>query len=63
MLKVAHRIYGLLDEPAKDDKTYLPVPHNGIARMINSYFFDMTNKEFAQHGIDNCEISEYHYDQ
>ncbi len=50
-------------EAAKDDKTYLLVAHNGIARMINSYFYDMTNKEFAQHGIDNCEISEYHYDQ
>ena len=63
MLKVAHRIYGLLDELAKDGKTYLLVAHNGIARMINSYFYDMTNKEFAQHEIDNCEISEYHYDQ
>lgn len=63
MLKVAHRIYDLLDELATDDKIYLLVAHNGIARMINSYFHDMTNKEFARYGIDNCEISEYHYGQ
>ena len=37
MLKLAHRIYSLLDELKEDEKTYLIVAHNGISRVINSY--------------------------
>ncbi|MGN0601447.1 MAG: histidine phosphatase family protein [Oscillospiraceae bacterium] len=59
MLKLAQRIYNLLDELKKDDKTYLLVAHNGIARIVNSYFYDMTNNEYASFGINNCEVLEY----
>ena len=61
MLKVAHRIYSLLDELAKDNKTYLLVAHNGITRMVESYFREMDNEEFSSCGIRNCEIKRYNY--
>ena len=45
MLHLAQRIYNLLDEPKADPegKTYLLVAHNGIARVVESYFYSMTN--------------------
>ena len=59
MLKLAQRIYNLIDDLKKDDKVYLLVAHNGISRVIQSYFYDMENEEYAQFGIGNCEILEY----
>lgn len=60
MLHLAQRIYNLLDElKEQPDKTYLLVAHNGIARVIHSYFYDMQNDEFAKFGINNCEIRCY----
>ncbi len=58
MFQMAQRIYNLLDEIKNDpdDKTYLLVAHNGIARVVRSYFYDMTNEEYAKFGIDNCEV-------
>lgn len=56
MLHTAHRIYSLLDELSKSDETVLLVAHNGIARMVQSYFTNMTNEEFAAFGVKNCEI-------
>lgn len=59
MLKLAQRIYNLLDDIKQDDKVYLLVAHNGIARVIKSYFCDMTNEEYSAFGIKNCEILEF----
>lgn len=59
MLKLAQRIYNLLDEVTLEEKTYILVAHNGIARMVQSYFYDMTNEEFGAFGVDNCTILEY----
>jgi probable phosphoglycerate mutase len=56
MLQMAQRIYNLVDDLKQDGETYLLVAHNGIARILRSYFFDMTNEEFAAYGIRNCEI-------
>lgn len=63
MLHLAQRIYNLLDDikAKSDDKTYLLVAHNGIARVVHSYFHDMTNEEYAAFGIRNCEIREYFF--
>lgn len=62
MFQMAQRIYNLLDELKKqENKVYLLVAHNGIARFMESYFHDMSNEEFAQFGIGNCEIKEYHW--
>ena len=63
MLQLAQRIYNLLDELKADTgKTYLLVAHNGIARVVQSYFYDMTNEEYAAAGIKNCELVEYHFE-
>ena len=63
MLQLAQRIYNLLDELRADtDKTYLLVAHNGIARVVHSYFYDMTNEEYAAAGIKNCQLVEYTFE-
>lgn len=63
MLHLAQRIYNLLDElkAESEEKTYLLVAHNGIARVIQSYFQDMENEEFAKYGIKNCQILEFEF--
>ena len=64
MLHLAQRIYNLLDEIRSDTdrKTYLLVAHNGIARVVESYFRSMTNKEFAAFAVKNCSILTYEWD-
>lgn len=61
MMKVAQRIYNLLDElkNTDSDETYLLVTHGGIARVIQSYFYDLTNEEFASFQLENCEVRKY----
>ena len=63
MLHLCQRIYNLLDDIKKesDEKTYLLVAHNGIARVINSYFYNMENQEFANFGMKNCELKKYEF--
>ena len=63
MMQLAQRIYNLLDRLRTDTgTTYLLVAHNGIARVVESYFRDMTNEEYAAAGIKNCELVEYHFE-
>ena len=61
MLQLGQRIYNLLDElkAESDRKTYILVAHNGIARMVHTYFYDMTNLEYSIHTVKNCEIVRY----
>lgn len=59
MLDMAQRIYNLLDDLQKDDKVYLLVAHNGIARVVASYFHDMSNEEFANYKLKNCQVIEF----
>ncbi len=61
MMQLAQRIYNLLDDISKDDKTYILVAHNGIARIVESYFREMDNEEFSLFGIKNCEIRRYDF--
>ena len=64
MMQLAQRIYNLLDELRADrDHTYLLVAHNGIARVVQSYFRDMTNEEYAAAGIRNCEFVAFDFDE
>ena len=62
MMQLAQRIYNLLDELRQSDKTYLLVAHNGIARVVESYFHDMTNEDYAAAGIQNCQMVEYRFE-
>ena len=62
MLQVAQRIYNLLDElKAQPEKTYILVAHNGIARIVQSYFHEMTNEEFSAFVVGNCAIVRYDF--
>ena len=61
-LRLAQRIYNLLDELRMEEKTYILVAHNGIARVINSYFYDMTNEDYAAFGVQNCAIVRYDFE-
>lgn len=62
-LRLAQRIYNLLDDIKKesDKKTYILVAHNGIARVVQSYFTDMTNEEYAAWGVSNCAVIRYDF--
>ena len=61
-MRVAQRIYNLLDEIcAQPDRTYILVSHNGIARVVNSYFHEMTNDEYASFGVKNCAVVRYDF--
>ena len=63
MLHLAQRIYNLLDELKADPegKTYLLVGHNGLARVIESYFRSMSNREYASFGVENCAVLTYEW--
>ena len=63
MLQLAQRIYNLLDEIREQsgEKTYILVAHNGISRVVHSYFYEMTNAEFAVFGVKNCAVLRYEF--
>lgn len=63
MFHLAQRIYNLLDDikTESDQKTYILVAHNGIARVVQSYFTDMTNEEYAAFGVKNCQVVRYDF--
>ena len=54
----AARVYPFLEELKErhPEDTVLVVTHNGICRMIASYFADMTREEFLSFGMKNCEV-------
>jgi len=60
---LAQRIYNLIDEIKADSerKTYLLVAHNGIARVVESYFRPMSNREYARFGVKNCAVLTYEW--
>ena len=61
MLQLAQRIYNLLDDVKASDKEYILVAHNGIARIVESYFREMDNEDFSSFGIKNCEVKKYEF--
>ena len=61
MFRLAQRIYNLLDDLKKDGRDFILVAHNGIARVVESYFREMTNDEYAAFGLKNGEIREYRF--
>lgn len=63
MFQMAQRIYNLLDELKNDGGDYILVAHNGIARVVQSYFYEMTNDEYASFGIRNCDILKYEFSE
>lgn len=61
MLQLAQRIYNLLDDIKAGDQECILVAHNGIARIVESYFREMDNEDFSSFGIKNCEIKKYEF--
>ena len=61
MLQVAQRIYNLIDDIQAGDRVCILVAHNGIVRMVETYFREMDNEEFSSCGIRNCEIKRYDF--
>lgn len=61
MMKVAQRIYNLLDDIRDNGRTVILVAHNGIARVVRSYFEDMTNEEYADFGVPNCSVTAFRF--
>jgi broad specificity phosphatase PhoE len=61
IFQAAHRVYSLLDEipAAYPGETLLLVCHGAIARIIHTYFTDMTNEEFYQFTMPNCGLNHY----
>ena len=53
--------HNLLDEVTASEKTYILVAHNGIARVVQSYFYEMTNDEYAAFGVENCAVVRYEF--
>lgn len=60
-MQMAQRIYNALDEiiAKYQGKTVLLVCHGSAARVLNTYFEDMTQQEFEAFYTDNCELREY----
>ncbi|MGN0708983.1 MAG: histidine phosphatase family protein [Anaerovoracaceae bacterium] len=60
-LDVAARAYTFLNDVVKNcgfDNVMI-VSHNGIARIISSYFIPMGNDDFTDFTMGNCEIREF----
>ncbi|CUH92082.1 histidine phosphatase family protein [Herbinix luporum] len=60
--QVAQRVYNCLDEIIEkySDGNVLIITHNGICRVIRTYFDNISNEEFAQYSLKNCELEVYH---
>lgn len=59
--ELAQRVYGFLDQLKGEypEQNILLVCHNYVARVIRSYFIDMTNDEFLGYHLDNCTLEKY----
>ena len=61
LMDVAHRVYGFLDELKEKypNKNILVVCHNGVCRVLRSYFDDVTNEDFFKFSQENASFKEY----
>lgn len=62
-LDVVARVYSFLNEAKAKyrEKNILLVCHGGMSRVVNTYFEEMSNEEFASYGLLNCEIKKYEF--
>ncbi len=61
MMQVAQRTYSLLDE-IRDKyagKDVLLVCHGGVARVMRTYFLDVTNEEFFNYSMNNASYEAF----
>lgn len=56
----ACRVYALLEELRRyPQETFLLVAHNGICRILHTYFHDLTNDEYFAFNYANCQVRRY----
>ena len=58
LFHIAQRVYNFLDDIKEKsrDKNVLVVTHEGICRVINTYFNSMTNEDFLKFNHPNCSL-------
>ncbi|MDE6593278.1 MAG: histidine phosphatase family protein [Oscillospiraceae bacterium] len=58
---VVNRVYGFLDEcPERySGENILLVCHGGVCRVIETYYRDITRKEFSEFFMGNCELRDF----
>ena len=61
VFQLVHRVCSLLDELKFTEPNTILVCHGGVARVIDSYFHDMTVDRFMHYFLGNCEIKTYHF--
>lgn len=61
VFQLVYRIYDLLEELKTCPENTILVCHGGVARVIDSYFYDMTVDRFMHFFMGNCEIKSYHW--
>ena len=61
LMDVAHRVYGFLDELKEKypDKNVLIVCHNGVCRVLRTYFDYLTNEDYYRFSQENASFREY----
>lgn len=61
LLRVVQRVYNFLDEIKEKykDKTVMVISHGGVCRVINSYFSSLSNEEFFEFSLGNCNLLQY----
>lgn len=60
-LDLAARVYSFLNylREYSSAENVLLVGHNGICRIIHSYFYNMGQDEFVHYAADNCSVARY----
>ncbi|MBE6876335.1 MAG: histidine phosphatase family protein [Ruminococcus sp.] len=61
VFQLVYRTYSLIEELKNTEKNTLLVCHGGVARVIDSYFYDMTVDRFMHFFMGNCEIKAYRF--
>lgn len=62
--RVIQRVFNMLDEVTQTyaDQTVLLVTHNVTSKSINAYCCTLTDEEFHDFRLENCELKEYALD-
>ncbi len=59
VFQVVFRTYSLIEELKHCSENTILVCHGGVARVIDSYFYDMSIDRFMHFFMSNCEIKRY----
>ena len=65
LVSASHRAYGLIDEIASagGEGNVLFVCHGMIMALMSTYFQNITQEEFRNFHVDNCQLFEFDFEQ